>query len=473
MQVVTNMVGGAASGKALDLSLLGQNLTLASTDTTSTVNSVTSTLDAVVNSLGSALSPSTNVHAKPNSGEQKACGVALLSGVLDKVNSLLPAGLGGALPTINGDTACGIANVVGDASNFSATGEGNVTDIRLKLAPAVQDLVAKLHQTIDSTVLNGPVGDVVKQVNTQATSALTQINGVLGGIVGLQLPVIDPLATVGTVLDRLADQDLVRIAIGKSTVENSGNGESFLSKATDAAGDIQILPEFTGAGTPALLEIVIGKSAATVNVNRGTTAASGVADNTILTVKSALLPKLPLDLAKTILPIDALGITSTTGEISVHPGQSLTLLAGTPLESVISVGAASAPVKLDNGHLKVTASAATIHLFKGLGSLALPGGINLGTILNNAQVLGVLNPLLQTAGVGALTSPTDVPGIKLDLAKAEAEAGAVKVENARVDAAAPAKLPRTGGLDLAVPAATLLGGAGGLRVLARRRRRQA
>jgi hypothetical protein len=91
--------------------------------------------------------------------------------------------------------------------------------------------------------------------------------------------------------------------------------------------------------------------------------------------------------------------------------------------------------------------------------------------LNNAQVLSVLNPVLSAAGIGALTSPTDIPGIKLDLAKAEAEAGAVKVENARVDAAAPAKLPRTGGLDLAVPAATLLGGAGGLRVLARRRRR--
>ena len=140
---------------------------------------------------------------------------------------------------------------------------------------------------------------------------------------------------------------------------------------------------------------------------------------------------------------------------------------------------------------RIESSTATIHLFKGLNSLGLDGipvvgplagSLNLGTILGNNILGGVLAPLTGAAGLN-LGEPSDVPGIKISLAHAMAEAGGTKVmgavqENARElapVAAAPIAaptLPRTGGLPIdaaAIP--TLLGASAGLRVLARRRRR--
>ena len=116
-----------------------------------------------------------------------------------------------------------------------------------------------------------------------------------------------------------------------------------------------------------------------------------------------------------------------------------------------------------------------------------PRPLNLGTILGNGGPLGigqVVNGLLGQSGL-SLGEPSDVPGIKISLAHAVAEAGGNKVMGATQEAprsldpvagapiAAPA-LPRTGGLPVdatAIP--VLLGASAGLRSVVRRRRRNA
>ena len=115
-------------------------------------------------------------------------------------------------------------------------------------------------------------------------------------------------------------------------------------------------------------------------------------------------------------------------------------------------------------------------------------GLKLGTILGNGGPAGIgsiVSGLVGGTTGLSLGEPTDVPGIRISLAHAAAEAGGTKVMGATQEAprqldpvaaapiAAPA-LPRTGGLPFdatAIP--VLLGGSAGLRAVVRRRRRNA
>ncbi|HEV7687789.1 MAG TPA: hypothetical protein VGQ80_14540, partial [Acidimicrobiia bacterium] len=175
----------------------------------------------------------------------------------------------------------------------------------------------------------------------------------------------------------------------------------------------------------------------------------------------------------------------------------------------ISVGAAQAPTTTADGRTRIESSAVTIHMLKGidglLGSVPVAGpllgntltaglpivgglgnGLNLGTILGNGSPIGGLVSGLVGGTTGlSLGEPTDVPGIRISLAHAVAEAGGTKVMGANEEkarqldpvAAAPIAapaLPRTGGLPVdatAIP--VLLGASAGLRTLVRRRRRNA
>jgi hypothetical protein len=276
-----------------------------------------------------------------------------------------------------------------------------------------------------------------------------------------------------------------------------------------------------------------------VSIDRNTMQAVPTATNTLVRIESALLPDLGLSslpivgglLGSTglpvvgsivpvvngllggipaaipgqltsLLPFDAtvkgLGLNAGDGYIELGPGMSVSLLCDglvAPLCTEISVGAAQAPTTTADGRTRIESSAVTIHMLKGLGSLTsnLPvvGGLldntlNLGTILGNGGPLGigqVVSGVLGQTGL-SIGEPSDVPGIKISLAHAVAEAGGTKVMGATQEAprsldpvaapiAAPA-LPRTGGLPIdatAIP--VLLGASAGLRSVVRRRRRNA
>jgi hypothetical protein len=319
-----------------------------------------------------------------------------------------------------------------------------------------------------------------------------------------------------------------------ATARNAGDLQSYISQAVSEGGAIDILPDLLGSGK-SLLKINILKSSAKVSVDRNTMAVTPEAAHTTVRVESALLPDLGLSslplvgdlLGTTGLPVvdsivpmvggllggvpvaddilggllgfDAtvkgLGLTMGDGYVELGPGMSLSILCDglvAPLCTEISVGAAHDATPTANGGMRVESSAVTIHLLKGLndltGSLPLVNGLlpglNLGTILGNGSPIGgLVSGLLGSTGL-SIGTPTDVPGIKISLAHAVAEAGGTKVmgqteERARdldpvaAPVAAPA-LPRTGGLPIdatAIP--VLLGASAGLRSVVRRRRRNA
>ncbi|MDQ1502243.1 MAG: hypothetical protein QOI86_5583 [Actinomycetota bacterium] len=354
-------------------------------------------------------------------------------------------------------------------------------------------------------------------------------------------PALNPATTVDGLLKSLQDGDLIRIDLGVATARNAGDLQSYLSQAVSEGGSIDILPNLLGSGK-SLLKIDIMKSSAKVAIDRNKMQPEATAENTLVRVESALLPDLGLSslpvvgglLGSTglpvvdsvvpmvggllggvpvadgvlggLLPFDAtvkgLGLKAGDGYVELGPGMSLSLLCDglvAPLCTEISVGAAQAPTTTADGRTRIESSAVTIHMLKGLNGLL--GGIpvagplldqvtgkalNLGTILGNGSPIGGLVSGLVGGTTGlSIGEPTDVPGIRISLAHAVAEAGGTKVMGATEErardldpvAAAPIaapSLPRTGGLPVdatAIP--VLLGASAGLRSLVRRRRRNA
>jgi hypothetical protein len=365
---------------------------------------------------------------------------------------------------------------------------------------------------------------------------------VVGGIAsGLNLntiaPALAPATTVDGLLKSLQDGDLIRVDLGVATARNAGDLQSYLSQAVAEGGSIDILPNLLGSGK-SLLKIDVMKSDAKVSIDRNTMQAVPAATNTLVRVESALLPDLGLSslpivgglLGSSGLPVvgsvvpvvngllggipaaipgqitsllgfDAtvkgLGLNAGDGYIELGPGMSVSVLCDglvAPLCTEISVGAVQAPTTTADGRTRIESSAVTIHLLKGLNTLTaglpivggLGNGLNLGTILGNGSPIGGLVSGLVGGTTGlSLGEPTDVPGIRISLAHAVAEAGGTKVMGANEEkarqldpvAAAPIAapaLPRTGGLPIdatAIP--VLLGASAGLRTLVRRRRRNA
>jgi hypothetical protein len=393
--------------------------------------------------------------------------------------------------------------------------------------PVVSDL-------LNITDAASPLAPVTGLFDTLGLGGLPVIGGAAGGLtdaLSLQAlaPALNPTQTVDSLLAGIENGDLLRIDLGVATAQNSGSVEKYLSQAVANGGVVEVMPNFGGVDKP-LLRISIAKSTATVQVDRMKSAVpTGSADNTIVRIESPLLPNLNLAglpiiggmLGSTGLPVvdsvvpmvgellggvpvadgvlggllgfDAtvkgLGLKSGQGYIELSPGMSVSILCDGPISPLcteISVGAVKAPEMLADGRMRVESSAATIHLFKNLDTLGLTGlpvvgDLKLGSILGNDLLGGVLAPITGAAGLN-IGEPSNVPGIKLSLAHAVAEAGGTKVMGATQEQArdlapvanAPAEipsLPRTGGLPVdatAIP--VLLGASAGLRALVRRRR---
>ena len=182
----------------------------------------------------------------------------------------------------------------------------------------------------------------------------------------------------------------------------------FISESIAKAGSIEVLPAFRGLGLPPLLKVTTGESGASVTYDRGKTTGVGSAKNTLVRIESELLPTLGLGqigLAG-LKPLETLtgtlGIKGGPGYIELAPGQNVTLFCDGALGVVgalcteISVGMPK-ETKLPDGGIKVESAGVSIHLFKGLNSLV--PGLNLGSILGNADLDTVLAPLSGATGL--------------------------------------------------------------------------
>ncbi|MGH8993511.1 MAG: hypothetical protein ACRDZ7_18535 [Acidimicrobiia bacterium] len=460
-----------------------------------------------------------------------------LGGLLPK----LEINVGCATASVAGSPADFVAESVGGVLQVRVALPEAVSNLVGTLRGTVNGLLANVPGAGNLTGL--PVADLLNIGG--ATEALAPVTSLLGGL-GLPVlgsaagvtdllsldalaPVLNPTQTVDNLLAGLENGDLLRIDLGVATAQNSGSVDKYLSQAVSNGGVIEVLPNFLGADKP-LLRISIAKSTATVLVDRaGGAVPTGSADNTIVRVESALLPDLNLAglpiiggmLGSTGLPvvdgivpmvgdllggvpvadgilggllgfdatIKGLGLKAGAGFVELSPGMSVSILCDGPISPLcteISVGAVKAPEMTADGRMRVESSAATIHLFKNLDTLGLDGlpvvgDLKLGSILGNDLLGGLLAPITGAAGLN-IGEASDVPGIKISLAHAMAEAGGTKVMGATQEqardlapvASAPAEipaLPRTGGLPVdatAIP--VLLGASAGLRALVRRRR---
>ena len=232
----------------------------------------------------------------------------------------------------------------------------------------------------------------------------------------------DAVDNVVDLVTDLAETEALAIDLGPSTSKVSSKNGVITVDSSSAGALIGLvgIPEAGVDGTAitatsdplknGLVIIEVGTSQATASLDEGTAAASGAASAALVTVKVR----------------DITQPEPTYVEVSVAPGETVTVLEGTPAESTIV--AADSTVEENGDSAAAAADAVRLHLLKGVN-----GGVSLALARSTAAVKGT----------------------------------AVKPA-APIVKKAPETLPLTGGTDLIFPAMILILGAGA--VLAIRRK---
>jgi hypothetical protein len=227
---------------------------------------------------------------------------------------------------------------------------------------------------------------------------------------------------VGLVTD-LAETEALAIDLGPSTssITNKNGVITVDSASAGALIGLVGIPEARVDGTAisatsdplknGLVIIEVGTSRASASLNEGTASAAGAASAAIVTIKVR----------------DITQPEPTYVEQSIAPGQTVTVLAGTPAETTIV--AADSTIEENGNSAAAAADAVSIHALKGVN-----GGVRLALARSTAAVKG------------------DV----------------VKPAAPIVKKAPPQALAYTGGTDLTIPALALILGAGLVLVLRRK-----
>ena len=251
--------------------------------------------------------------------------------------------------------ACGESRVDTNNGAPSAFGAGSVAGIDVlsgtsldTVTNLLQQLLAALQPVVDQTV-----GAVLPTLNST-------LGGLLGGLAGnLGLGTGSAVAPVSGLLDSLIDgieraTQLLDVQVGPSTASAVTTAGAVTATANAAGAQIDLLPGLTLGGAP-LLSIIVGQAKSVSTFDRGTAKSTPTFDAAVARVRLGL----PL-----------LGAEVT--DIPVQLNQPLTLLAGTPLESTISLGAGRTTTDPNTGAVASYADGVSIHLLKGLnGGIAI------------------------------------------------------------------------------------------------------
>ena len=323
------------TARALHISVLGQDATFGVTD-----GNVGAPLTAVANAAGQLLQPASlskvslssdnSTASDPTSGQQK-CAVPAL-----------PDPLGTILKT---DLACSLAKADITKGAPHAIGSAGVASVGVN----AQSL---LNGVLGNTPLGSlKLGDTVNQVTDQLQPVLDAIKSATS-----QTPVpLDPSTTISDLLNSLTTQQTLSLDLGKSTSDLVTTVANTTSTSTALGGQIKVLPIAALNNTP-LATITIGSSKTSAVYDRVKGAGTASFDPALVTV----------DLA----PV--LGLPATLTHISVAPGQTITILQGTPLESTITL--ADGHTETSGKSAKAVADGVSIQLFKGLSALLPTAG---------------------------------------------------------------------------------------------------
>jgi hypothetical protein len=268
-----------------------------------------------------------------------------------------------------------------------------------------------------------PVGTVFANV---------PVNQLVGTLTDTLAPVLDlapkevqdAVDNVVELVTGLAETEALAVELGPSTSSISSKDGVITVDSASAGALIGLvgIPEASVDGTAisatsdplknGLVIIEVGTSRASASLNEDDASAAGAASAALVTVKVR-------DITKP---------KPTYVEVSVAPGETVTVLEGTPAESTIV--AADSTVSEDGNEAAAAADAVRLHLLKGVN-----GGVSLALARSTAAVQGnrVLPapPIKKAPEVLPLTGGTDatIPALALILA-----AGAALLLRRRVSA---------------------------------------
>jgi LPXTG-motif cell wall-anchored protein len=350
----------SASARGLNISLLGNNITVGSSGAL-----IDSTPKAQAQGAGVLLVGGTIANALvtgPNQTQQppEACVLNLpLAGLL-------------SLATACGEAAATTANGLPQAV---AAGSVASIDIGLSLLdPLINQLTLLLDQTIASVV--------------------DPLLGLLGGLLNPLLGALNldiNTSLVSDLLDGLRRAtSVLTISLGPSTSSATSSAQKVTGEGIADGAIVDVLPGLSPLGAP-LLRILVGAARATVDITRP-------AANQNSAATAVATPSFQASVATVQLGLPILGNIS---EIPISLGQPLTLLAGTPLESTISAGAGSTSDG-PNGTKVAVADGVSLQLLKGLS-----GGI--GLELAHAEASGGGASAVFTVQQRLTPVPADVP----------------------------------------------------------------
>lgn len=216
---------------------------------------------------------------------------------------------------------------------------------------------------LDSVPVNELVGDLTETLSPVLDLAPKEVRDAVDNVVEI-------VTGVGKT-EALA----VELAPASSTVTSKGSGLHVASDAAGALIGVLGIPEGKVDGTNVsvesdplkngLLIIEVGRAQATASIDSKTAAATSAASPALVTVKVR-------DITKP---------EPTYVEVTVAPGETVTVLAGTPAESTIT--AADSTTTEDGTSAKAVADAVRLHLLKGVN-----GGVVLGLGRATAAVNG-------------------------------------------------------------------------------------
>ncbi|HEV3472687.1 MAG TPA: hypothetical protein VG408_05710 [Actinomycetota bacterium] len=270
---------------------------------------------------------------------------------------------GGALPSPLGDivdlrVACGSSKSGVKGGLPYTTNKGRVAHLGVTLP-------------IGTVLENTPVDQVVDTLTETLSPILDKT----------PKEVQDAVSDVVDLIDDVAQTEALAAEVGpaSSNVARSGKGVAVTSDAAGALIGILGIPEGQLDGTDVsvesdplkngLLIVEVGRSTSSAKWDNASASATGAASAAIVTVK-----------VRDITKPEKTYVTQ-----SVAPGETVTLLAGTPAETTIV--AADSTIEEDGTTAKAGASAVRIHALKGVnGGVALAFGKTTSAV-NGKQVL--------------------------------------------------------------------------------------
>lgn len=270
---------------------------------------------------------------------------------------------GGTLPSPMGDivdlrVACGSSKSGVRAGFPYTTNKGRIARLAVTLP-------------VGAALENTPVDQVVDTLTETLSPILDKA----------PKEVQDAVEDVVDLIDGIASTEALAVEVGpaSSNIKRNGNGLAVTSDAAGALIGVLGIPSGELDGTDVsvesdplkngLLIIEVGRSTSSAKWDNGSASASGAASAAIVTVKVR-------DITKP---------EPTYVEVSVAPGETVTLLAGTPAETTIV--AADSTVEENGTSATAVAAGVRVHALKGVnGGVALSLG-RTSSAVNGKQVL--------------------------------------------------------------------------------------